>query len=244
MWENAASAYAVCRNEGVVEVKGQLIVIEGLDGSGKATQTELLCHALQKEEIPYRHISFPDYKEPSSALIKMYLEGAFGNLPEKVNAYAASSFFAVDRFASYVRFWKDFYEEGGLVVADRYATSNAVYQMGKLPKTEWDRFLLWLEDYEYEKLKLPKPDLVFYFDMPLEISQRLMSGRYGGDESRKDLHERNLAFLQSCRTAAVFATEKLGWRMIECSDGEEAKSREVIHCQVMEIVREVVTRSC
>ena len=119
-------------------MSGKLIVIEGLDGSGKATQTALLCEALEKMGKKIRRITFPDYKEPSSALIKMYLGGEFGDDPGAVNAYAASSFYAVDRFASFIKFWKDFYLAGGLVIADRYATSNAIYQMGKLPKSGWD----------------------------------------------------------------------------------------------------------
>ena len=111
--------------------RGKLIVMEGLDGSGKATQTGLLCQYLESRGRRVRHIEFPDYREPSSALVKMYLNKEFGSNPGDVNAYAASSFYAVDRYASFLRFWRKDYLSGATIVADRYTTSNAVYQMVK-----------------------------------------------------------------------------------------------------------------
>ena len=131
---------------------GKLIVIEGLDGSGKGTQAELLAKNLEAQGKAVRKISFPDYVSDSSALVKMYLSGQFGSRPEDVNAYAASTFYAVDRFASFKRDWGGFYEDGGIVVADRYTTSNAVHQCSKLPQEQWDAFLAWLFDFEYHLL--------------------------------------------------------------------------------------------
>lgn len=169
---------------------GQLVVLDGLDGSGKTTQLARLGGYLTGRGIHYRQISFPDYRNPSSSLVRMYLDGAFGSSPDAVGAYAASSFYAVDRYASYKQFWQPDYEAGALILAARYTTSNAIHQMGKLPKSEWDAYLRWLEDYEYGLLGLPRPDLVIFLDMPPEVSQTLLSGRYEGDEAKKDIHER------------------------------------------------------
>lgn len=215
-------------------MSGRLIVLEGLDGSGKATQTALLCNALQARGISLRHVSFPDYQEKSSALVKLYLDGELGGSPQQVNAFAASAFYAVDRFASYVRHWQQEYENGGLIVADRYTTSNMVYQMTKLPRAEWDSYLDWLCDFEYNKMGLPAPDAVIYLDMPLEISQCLLRERYRGDEAKKDLHERDTAFLAACRDSALYCAEKLGWFRIPCAAGGQIRSAQDIHEKIME----------
>ena len=198
--------------------KGKLIVIEGLDGSGKATQSELLYQSLLEVGDPVRKISFPDYGQPSSTLVKMHLSGEIGSL-EEVNAYAASSFYAVDRYVSYQTQWKDDYLGGKLIIADRYTTSNAAHQMVKLPKEQWDGFLSWLEEYEYNLLGIPWPDGVIYLDMEPETSRRLIEGRYQGDESKKDIHEANFQYLLRCREAALYAAQRLGWRTVRCCDG-------------------------
>ena len=214
-------------------MSGRLIVIEGLDGSGKSTQFELLYKRLSVGGRAIKKISFPDYGQPSSALVKMYLNGEFSSDPEAVNAYAASSFYAVDRYASYMRFWKIEYENGTDILAARYTTSNCIYQMTKLPKEEWDGYILWLEEFEYERLGLPRPDKVIFLDMPIEISQRLLSGRYGGDESKKDIHESDVGFLEKCRQAAIFSAEKCGWVIINCSKDGEPLARDVINDELM-----------
>ena len=158
-------------------MSGKLIVFEGTDGSGKATQTALLCRELESRGVPFRKLEFPRYKEESSALLRLYLSGAFGTDPADVNAYAAATFFSVDRYASYKQDWGGFYESGGLLIADRYTTSNAVHQASKLLPGERKGFLEWLFDLEYGKLGLPKPDLVLYLDMPTEITEKMMRGR-------------------------------------------------------------------
>lgn len=213
----------------------RLAVIEGLDGSGKTTQIGLLMEKLQAQGKPFRQIKLPDYDDDSSALVRMYLHGAFGADPSNVNIYAASSFFAVDHYASYKRHWGKDYENGVFILADRYVTSNAVHQTVKLPKNEWDAYLDWLEDYEYRKLGVPKPDLVIFLDMPVEISQRLMSKRYGGDEVKKDVHEANVQYLKACREAALYVAKKQGWAVLECSDGENPYSVEQIASTVWSI---------
>ncbi len=200
-----------------------LIVLDGLDGSGKSTQLACLDTYFRKSGVRYRQISFPDYAQPSSSLVKQYLGGEFGGSPDAVNAYAASSFYAVDRYASYKKFWQSDYEDGTLILAARYTTSNAIHQMGKLPKSEWDAYLQWLEEYEYGLLGLPRPDRVLFLDMPLEVSQRLLVGRYEGDAARRDIHERDLRYLASCRESALYAADRLGWTVIHCADEHEKK---------------------
>ena len=212
---------------------GKLLVIDGLDGCGKSTQLDLLDQALSARNESYRQISFPDYEQPSSALVKMYLGGDLGGSPAAVNAYAASSFYAVDRYASYKCFWQEDYEAGVPIVAARYTTSNAIHQMTKCPENEWDGYLAWLEDYEYRLLGLPKPDTVIFLDMPLEVSQKLLAKRYEGDEGKKDIHERDNAYLVNCRRAALYAAEKLGWIVIPCSKDGEPLPLEVIHQSIL-----------
>lgn len=214
--------------KGGCEMEGKLIVIEGLDGSGKSTQINILAEKVSGRNLEYKQIKLPNYDGDSSALVKMYLAGEFGKNPEDVNAYAASAFYAVDRFASFKTIWKDDYENGKVILADRYTTSNAYHQMIKQPKENWDNYIEWLEDFEYEKIGIPKPDLVIYLDMPVDISQKLMSKRYEGNESKKDVHEANVNYLNACREAASYAAEKMGWVKINCSCGEEARSIEDI----------------
>ena len=196
--------------------KGKLIVLEGLDGSGKATQAKLLAAHLKEQGFSVREITFPNYESDSSALVKMYLAGQFGQHPDDVNAYAASSFYAVDRYASYKKDWGSFYENGGIVIADRYTTSNAVHQCSKLPKAQWDEYLQWLFDFEYRLMGIPQPDVVVYLSVDPAVSQKLMTGRYRGDESKKDIHEGNLAYLQRSREAAEYCSRALGWKEIRC----------------------------
>lgn len=212
---------------------GKLMVIDGVDGCGKSTQLEMLDQALSARGIGYRQISFPDYAQPSSALVKMYLGGALGGSPAAVNAYAASSFYAVDRYASYKCFWEEDYAAGLPIVAARYTTSNAIHQMTKCSEEEWDTYLEWLEHYEYDLLGLPRPDRVVFLDMPLEVSQRMLEKRYEGDCDKKDIHERDVTYLQNCRKAALYAAEKLGWTVLPCSKDGEPLPKEVIHQQLL-----------
>lgn len=219
---------------------GRLIAIEGLDGSGKGTQTELLYKRFTKNNIKSCMVSFPDYESPSSALVNMYLGGEFGNQPEDVNGYAASAFFAVDRFASFKTKWKDNYDNGEIILCNRYTTSNLFHQMVKLPREEWDTFIEWLNDFEYVKLGLPKPDAVIYFDMDPDISQRLLAGRYHGDNNKKDIHEKNVEYIKACRETALYAAEKLGWVVIKCFEGENPLPIESIENTALEAVRKVI----
>lgn len=188
---------------------GKLIVIDGLDGSGKSTQSERVAETFRKMGRKVKLISFPDYEEPSSALVRMYLAGEFSDDPNDVNAYAAGSFYAVDRYASFKKFWEKDYEEGTLILATRYATSNAIHQMVKLPRENWPEYLSWIEDFEYKKLGLPVPDEVIFLDMERTVADRLLLARYHGDETKKDIHEKNAAYLAQCQKTARFAAAAL-----------------------------------
>ncbi len=215
-------------------MQGKLIVIEGLDGSGKATQAKLLCQALEEQGCKVRKVSFPDYDSNSSALIKMYLAGEFGTDPKAVNAYAASTFYAVDRYASFKKGWEDFYNAGGIIVADRYTTSNAVHQCSKLPQSQWDEYLQWLFDFEYRLVGIPTPDKVVYLRVDPAVSQKLMTGRYQGDESKKDIHEKDLSYLDRSRMAAEYCAEKLGWKTVSCVSGGTMRTVEDIHQEILQ----------
>ena len=221
-------------------MSGKLIVIEGLDGSGKTTQFEMLLNRLTESRINVKGITFPDYTEPSSALVKMYLNGEFGDDADSINAFAASSFYTVDRYASYKRHWQKEYTEGATVLAARYTTSNAIYQMVKLEQSEWDNYLSWLEDFEYAKMGLPIPDAVIYLDVEPEISQTLLSKRYEGDENKKDIHEKNIEFLTRCREAALFAAQRLDWQIISCTRDGELLSLEDIHELIFKSIGEAL----
>ncbi len=205
---------------------GKLIVIEGLDGSGKATQAKRLAAALLREQFKVREISFPNYASDSSALVKMYLSGAFGSAPGDVNAWAASVFFTVDRYAGMKQDWGGFYDAGGILIADRYTTSNAVHQCCKLLPEERDAFLEWLFDLEYRKLGLPEPDRVVYLRLPVEYSLQLMDRRYHGDDGKKDIHEADLDYLITAHESADYCAAKYGWETIECI-GENGMLRQI-----------------
>lgn len=203
---------------------GRLVVFEGLDGSGKSTQLENLKKYFEQNSVEYRQIKLPDYEHDSSVLVRNYLNGDYGSKPDDVNAYAASALFAVDRFASFKVFWGNDYNSGKFILADRYTTSNAALQCSKLPREQWDSYLEWLYDFEFNKIGIPKPDVVLFFDMLPEISQKLLTKRYDGKESKKDIHERDKEYLERCRVASLYSAQKLGWKVIKCYKDNEPRS--------------------
>lgn len=215
-------------------MQGRLIVFEGTDGSGKATQTALLCQTLAERGIPFRRLEFPRYREESSALIRLYLAGAFGSKPEDVNAYAASTFYSVDRYASYRQDWGPFYENGGLVIADRYTTSNAVHQTPKLPPEQREQFLDWLFDFEYRLLGLPRPSRVVYLDVPTELSEQMMRRREQQTHTTADIHEQDEAYLRACRESAELIVRRCGWEKISCAQNGALRPVEEIHREVLQ----------
>lgn len=218
--------------------KGRLIVIEGTDGSGKSTQFARLCQRIQQEGIPFQRLVFPQYEEESSALLRMYLRGEFGRRPEDVNPYAASSFYAVDRYASWKKVWQPWYTDGGLVLADRYTTSNAVHQGGKVPPDQRPAFFTWLADFEYRRLGLPEPDLVLYLDMPTPQAVALLRQREAATHTQGDIHETDSAYLALCRETARQAADRYGWRTVSCLDpAGTIRGIEEIHQEIWQAVR-------
>ena len=211
---------------------GKLIVIEGTDGSGKSTQFRLLTDRLESEQVKFQKLVFPQYSEPSSALIRMYLGGEFGKSPSDVNAYAASAFYSVDRYASYRKVWGKWYEAGGLVVSDRYTTSNAVHQASKEPEDKREDFLNWLYDFEYDKLGLPRPDLVIYLDVPTDFTEKMLRHRETETHTQADIHEQDTQYLATCRRMGRAAAEHYGWTVIRCIRDGAMRSMEDIHEEI------------
>lgn len=223
--------------------KGKLIVIEGCDGSGKATQTKKLYERLLNENYDLKKIEFPNYSSDSSALVKMYLKGDFGEKPEDVSAYAASTFYAVDRFASYKIEWGNFYKNGGIVLADRYTTANMIHQASKIDDLqEKNKFLKWIWNFEFEILELPIPDCVIFLDMPPEYSKRLIirrNNKFTG-KAEKDIHERNYEYLVNSYNNAVHIVNKYNWNKISCIEGNKIKSIDKIHEDIYDLIKKIL----
>lgn len=218
---------------------GKLIVIEGSDASGKATQTGKLYKRLWDEKFNVRKVEYPNYKDQSSALVRMYLNGEFGTNPGDINAYAASTFFAVDRFASYKKGWQEFYKNGGIVIADRYTTSNMVHQASKIQdEFERNKFLDWLWNFEFGIFGLPVPDCVIFLDMPPEYSRKLMKDRSNKitGEEEKDIHEKDYTYLVDSYNNACKVAERYGWHKVSCVREGMIKDIDEIHSEVYSIV--------
>ncbi len=221
--------------------KGKIIVIEGTDGSGKATQTELLAKRWTEENINYKTVSFPNYESPSSSLVKMYLNGEFGEKAESINAYAASSFFAVDRWATWEKDYKEYYKQGGIILADRYTPSNLIHQAGKIKdEQEREKFINWVYEYEYKLLKLPEPDVVIFLNMPTEYAYKIMKERENKitHKEEKDIHERDIYYLEKSYKNAIELAKKYNWQIVDCIKEDKIKTREEIHKEVYQILRE------
>lgn len=217
--------------------KGKLIVFEGIDGSGKSAHYKRVCQRLENEGIEYYHIVFPRYDNESSALIRMYLGGEFGDNPADVNAYTASTFYAVDRFASYRKDWGKIYNAGGFILSDRYTTSNAVHQGAKLPDEELGEFFKWLYDLEHVKMGLPVPDLVIYLDVDVETSLARMRHRQEKTNTSADIHEKDIQYLENCLRVADKAADYYGWtRIAYKTDGVE-RSIEDKHEEIYSIIK-------
>ncbi|MBR4944754.1 MAG: thymidylate kinase [Peptococcaceae bacterium] len=221
-------------------MNGKLYVIEGVDGSGKATQTEQLYQALLAQGKTVRKVSFPDYDSPSSSLIKMYLNGEFGTDPQSVNAFATSVFFAVDRFASFRKDWQEFYQNGGIIIADRYVTSNLVHQAGKISDAaEKERYIQWLSDLEYNIFGLPKPDCVIFLDMPPAYSLKLRQQRNELKQGLSaDIHEADQTYLQNAYNNAIGIAKHQQWHTISCVADNEIRTVEDIHAEILRTICE------
>lgn len=200
-------------------MKAKLIVFDGVDSSGKETQTDFLIKRLKEDGLNVLKLSFPIYSSDSSALVKMYLNGDFGNKPSDVSSYVSSTFYTVDRFASFKTDWENFYNTSGVIICDRYTTSNMVHQASKIEDIkEKDKFLDWLYDFEYIKFGLPVPDCVFFLDMPPEYGAKLMKNRKNkiNNEDKKDIHESNIDYLIDSYKNAKYVANKFDWKTVNC----------------------------
>ena len=222
---------------------GYLISFDGIDASGKTTQAKILEKKFKESGKDIMYLTFPDYGSESSSLVRLYLNGDLGKNPNDVNAYAASSFFASDRYISYIRHWKEFYEkENAFILANRYTTANAVHQLSKLNKNEWNKFLDWLWDYEFNKLGIPKPDLTVLFDMHPDVAIKLIEERAKNTQAEKDIHEMDFEYLRKSYDAGLYAAKYLGWEKIVCYRRNDAnvlvpKTREEISKNLFELVK-------
>jgi len=215
---------------------GKLIVFEGIDGSGKSTQYQLLCDKLAAETRDFMRIRFPRYDKPSSALLKMYLGGEFGDDPDAVNAYAASSFYAVDRFASFVQDWRGYYEGGGLILTDRYTTSNALHQGAKMPLEQRESFFRWLYEFEFDLLGLPEPSAVIFLDIEAEHAMLRLKQRQAKTGTSGDIHERDTSYLQQCAECGRMAASLFNWHRISCFSGDRERSEDELHSEIYNLI--------
>lgn len=224
-------------------MKGKLIIIEsGSDASGKATQSEELLKKLTADGYNVRKVEYPNYKSESSTLVKMYLRGDFGKNADDVDAYIASTFFTADRYASFKTEWEDFYNAGGIVIADRYTTSNMVHQASKMEIEERDKYLDWLEDYEYNLFKIPRPDEVIFLNVPVDYSIKLMENRknkFTGEEE-KDIHESDKNYLRKTYNNSLYIADKYNWKRVECVENEQLRTIEDISNEIYEIVKNIL----
>ncbi len=222
---------------------GKLIVIEGTDSSGKETQTKKLYERLVKEIVKVKKISFPNYESPACEPVKMYLAGEFGDKALDINPYPVSTMFAIDRYASYKMEWEKFYKDGGIIVTDRYTTSNMVHQASKIAdKKIKESYLEWLEDLEYNKIGIPKPDLVIFLNMPTEMAVKLMEARKNKitGEEKKDIHEKDVTYLKKSYENACDIAKKYNWKEIKCVEGEKLKTIDEIGEEIFSLVKEVL----
>lgn len=215
---------------------GKLVVFEGIDGSGKSTQFEMLCRRFSDEGRDFMRVRFPRYDKPSSALLKMYLDGEFGDDPDAVNAYAASSFYAVDRFASFMQDWRKYYEDGGFILTDRYTTSNAIHQGSKASPEQREHFFKWLYDYEFNLLGLPAPDMVVYLSIEAARAARRLSNRQAETGIAGDIHEKDVRYLEQCVQCGKHAAALYSWRAVECFRGDSERSAEDLHREIYDII--------
>ncbi len=220
-------------------MSGKLIIIEsGSDASGKATQTRKLYERLLTDGYNIKKVEYPNYKSESSSLVKMYLRGDFGSKASDVDPYVSSTFFAADRYASYKTEWEDFYKNDGIILSDRYTTSNMVHQASKMDESNRDKYLDWLFDYEFNLYKIPKPDCVIFLDVPIEFSKKLMENRKNKftGEDKKDIHESDLKYLENSYNNALYIADKYNWKKIKCVENNTLRSIDDIHEEIYKIV--------
>ena len=222
---------------------GKLFVIDGTDGSGKQTQFQKLQERLDKEGIEYKTVSFPNYDSPSSSLVKMYLSGKFGENAKDVSPYIASTFYAADRYATYKKDLEEYYNNGGLILADRYTTANMVHQAGKISdEKEREKFLNWLWDFEFNLYGLPVPTEAFFLNMPPEYAFKLMENRKNKftHEDKKDIHERDKNHIIDSYNAACSLVDKYNWYEVKCVKEDKIRTIEDIHEEIYQEIKKYI----
>lgn len=214
---------------------GKLIVIDGIDGSGKSTQSAKVYEELYKQGRNIRLISFPNYQSETGTIIYNYLHGDLGSTADSVNPYGASVLYAMDRYYSYIKSWKSFYEQrDSIILTCRYTSSNAIHQTAKLDRELWNGYIDWLWDLEFNKLELPKPDLVLYLDLKPEISFEMTKKRQAETGQILDIHEKDEDYLIRCSKAGTYVANKLGWKKIQCYEEKEMLSEDLIKNMLLE----------
>ena len=223
---------------------GKLIAIDGVDASGKQTHTELLASYFENSGKKVKRLSFPVYECESSALVKLYLNGSMGKNAQDVDAYAASTFFAADRFVTFRMDWhKDYEDKDTLIIADRYVSSNMIHQASKIEDiAEKDRFLDWLYDFEFNMYKIPEPDMTVFLDMPPKYGKMLISGRnnkFSGEE-KLDIHESDFSYLEKSYENAKYVASKFGWRTVPCVKDGNIRPIPDIQADIVKIVESLI----
>lgn len=224
---------------------GKLFVIEGLDGSGKQTQSELITKRLNEEGINALRASYPNYDSPSSALVKMYLNGDFGKDANNIDPKIASTFYAIDRYATYKTKYEEFYNNGGIIICDRYSTSNMLHQGCKITDTnKKEEYLNWLDSLEYDLYKIPRPNKVFFLDINPAVSKKLIENRKNKftKEEKKDIHESNFKYLLSSYKNASYLKEKYKWININCIKDDKLKSINEINDDLYNYIKKEINK--
>ena len=215
--------------------QGKLFVIDGTDGSGKQTQLQKLKERFEREGVSFKDVSFPNYESESSSLVKMYLNGDFGSNAQEISPYIASTFYAADRYATFKTKYEEYYNNGGIILADRYTTANMVHQAGKIKDDkEREKFLDWLWDFEFNLYGLPVPTQVFFLNMPIEYSEKLMQNRANKitHEEKKDIHERDKEHLKDSYNEACKLVQKYNWFEIKCVKDGNIRTIDDIHEEI------------
>lgn len=222
---------------------GKIFVIDGTDGSGKQTQFQRLEERLSDENVKYRVVSFPNYESSSSSLVKMYLSGEFGENAKDVSPYIASTFYAADRYATYKRYFEEYYNEGGIILADRYTTANMVHQAGKIKdKKEREKFLNWLWDFEFNLYGLPVPTKTFFLNMPPDYAMKLIEDRENKftHELQKDIHERDKGHIVDSYNAACDLVDTYDWYEVKCVENGKVRTVQEIHEEIYKEIKKYI----
>lgn len=222
---------------------GKLFVIDGTDGSGKQTQFEKISKRLKEEGKNIKVVSFPNYESESSSLVKMYLSGKFGENAKDVSPYIASTFYAADRYATFKTEYEEFYNNGGIILADRYTTGNMVHQAGKIKDpVEREKFLDWLCDFEFNLYGLPVPTKAFFLNMPTEYALQLIKNRENKitHEQQKDIHERDKEHLKDAYQAACDLVSKYDWYEVKCVKDGKIRTIDDIHEEIYNEIKKYI----